>query len=273
MAEGSPTAGTLGTYARMLAAQARGQLQYRVSFAFDVTGSFVIAVTDLLQVLVLYRVSRALGGFAFREALLMAGIATCGFALADLAVGNIDRMRAYVRTGLLDTLLVRPLGALGQLVVADFAPRRVGRVLLTGAVMLVAVSRADVAWTPGRVALLVVAPLSAAVLFGSVFVASATVTFWWIDSGEFASGLTYGGRDFTSYPLPVYGTVFRTVLGYAMGYAFAGYHPALTLLGREDPLGAPGWAGWCSPLVALAAAGVAAAVWRTGIRHYRSTGS
>jgi ABC-2 type transport system permease protein len=28
-----------------------------------------------------------------------------------------------------------------------------------------------------------------------------------------------------------------------------------------------------SPLVALVAAGVATAVWRSGVRHYRSTGS
>ena len=40
-----------------------------------------------------------------------------------------------------------------------------------------------------------------------------------------------------------------------------------------DPLGAPGWVAWGTPVVAVLAAGVAAAVWRIGIRHYRSTGS
>jgi len=51
------------------------------------------------------------------------------------------------------------------------------------------------------------------------------------------------------------------------------YQPALALLGQADPLGLPAWAGFVSPLVALVAAGCAALVWRSGIRHYRSTGS
>jgi ABC-2 type transport system permease protein len=84
---------------------------------------------------------------------------------------------------------------------------------------------------------------------------------------------TYGGRDFTSYPLPVYGGWFRSLFAYGLGFGFVAYQPALALLGRADPLGLPAWAGYVSPLVALLAAAVAAAVWRTGIRHYRSTGS
>jgi len=268
-----PGAGALAPYARLLAAQARGQAQYRASFAFDTTGSVLYALADLAQVLVMFRVTRALGGFDFRQTLLIASLAVCGFALADLVVGNVDRLRVLIRSGLLDAVLVRPLGVLGQLLVMDFAPRRIGRVVVAGSVLVVALLRAGIHWNPARVALAVAAPLAAAVLFGSVFVATATVAFWWIESGEIANGLTYGGRDFTSYPVTVYGTLFRTILGYAAGYAFAGYYPGLALLGLPDPLGLPRWVGWCSPGVALPSAAAAGLVWRFGIRRYRSTGS
>ena len=40
-----------------------------------------------------------------------------------------------------------------------------------------------------------------------------------------------------------------------------------------SPFGLPGWVVWCSPAVALVAALLAAAIWRFGVRHYRSTGS
>ena len=102
---------------------------------------------------------------------------------------------------------------------------------------------------------------------------SASLAFWWVDSGELGSAFTYGGRDFTSYPIGVYGPWFRGLFAYAMGFAFVAYQPALALLGRTDPLGLPAWSGYLSPLVALVAAACAAAIWRTGIRHYRSTGS
>jgi ABC-2 type transport system permease protein len=178
-----------------------------------------------------------------------------------------------VRTGLFDVILVRPLGALPQLLAVDAAPRRVGRVLFTVGLVAVAAHLADVRWTPARVALLLVTPISGAVLFGAVFVATATVAFWWIESGEFANALTYGGRDFTSYPMTVYGGLFRRVFAYGLGFAFVGYYPALALLGRRDPLGLPAVAGWGGPLVAAVAAAVAGLLWRTAIRHYRSVGS
>jgi ABC-2 type transport system permease protein len=131
----------------------------------------------------------------------------------------------------------------------------------------------DIDWTPARVALALLVPVAGAVFFGAIFVLSASLAFWWVDSGQLGNAFTYGGRDFTSYPVPVYAGWFRAVFAYGLGFGFVAYQPALALLGRTDPLGLPGWTGYVSSLVALVAAGIAALVWRSGIRHYRSTGS
>ena len=139
--------------------------------------------------------------------------------------------------------------------------------------LALALSRAGVDWSAARVLLLAVALSSGTIFFAAVFVATATIAFWWIDSGEFANGFTYGGRDFTAYPITVYNGFFRGLFAYAMGFGFVAYYPALALLGRPDPLGQPGWLAWCAPAVATVAAGAAALMWRHGIRHYRSTGS
>ncbi len=109
---------------------------------------------------------------------------------------------------------------------------------------------------PGRVLLVASAPLAGAVFFGSIFVASASLAFWWVESGEVGNAFTYGGRDFTAYPMSVYGGWFRALFAYGLGFGFVAYHPALALLGRADPLGLPAWVGWASPLVALVAAGL-----------------
>jgi ABC-2 type transport system permease protein len=263
----------LAIYRRLLVAQVRGALSYRVSFALDLLGNGTIPAIDVLTILTIFRVARTLGGFDTVEVLLMYGIGMVGFALADLAVGNVERLREYVRRGLLDAVLVRPLSVLGQLLALDFTIRRVARVVVAGIVLGIAVSRVHLAWTPGHVALLLVAPLAAAVFYSAFFVGTATVAFWWIDSGEFANGFTYGGRDFASYPITVYSGAFRGLFAFALGFAFVSYYPAVALLGRPDPLGLPSWVAWCSPLVALAAVGVAALLWRSGVRHYRSTGS
>jgi ABC-2 type transport system permease protein len=265
--------GVLSAYRQLLVAQARSQLQYRASFAMDTVGNLLLTLMDVAAVVVLFRVTPVLGGFRLPEALLVSGLSNLAFSLCDLAVGNIDTMRLYVRTGRFDAVLTRPLSALAQLVFGDIALRRVGRVAQGVVVLVVAVWLAHVHWTVGRVLLLVLAPLSGAVLFGSVLVAGSTVAFWFIESGEFANAFTYGGRDFTAYPITVYAGWFRKAFAYALGFAFVAYYPALAILGRPDPLGGPRLLCWLSPPVAVAATGVAALVWRTGIRHYRSTGS
>ncbi|RLK12204.1 ABC-2 type transport system permease protein [Micromonospora sp. M71_S20] len=265
--------GTLAAYRALLGAQARAQTAYRTSFAIDLVGNVGSTVFDVLTVLVIFGVTRELGGFTLRETMVMVGLSTCAFAVADLLVGNIERLPRYVRTGLFDAVLVRPLGALPQLLLMDLPLRKVSRAVFGLAVLVVAVGSAGVGWTPARALLVVLAPLAGVVFFGSVFVATATVSFWWVDSGELANSVTYGGRDFTSYPVTVFEGWFRAVFAYGLGFAFVSYHPALTLLGRADPLGLPAWVGWAAPAVALVAAAGAAAAWRTGVRHYRSTGS
>jgi ABC-2 type transport system permease protein len=263
----------LAAYGHLVRAQVRGQAQYRASLLVDVVGSVLFGVLDVATVVVFFRVTSDLAGFAFPEVFLMTALTSCAFSLADLAVGNVERLRFYVRTGLFDAVLVRPLGTLVQLLAMDVAPRRVGRVVFGIALVAAAAVHARVPASLCHIALLAVTPLAGAVIFGSIFVATSTVTFWWIESGEFGNALTYGGHDFAAYPLTIYGAALRRLFAYGLGFAFVAYYPALSLLGRADPLGAPAILGYSSPLIALAAAGIAALFWRSGIRHYRSTGS
>lgn len=254
-------------------AQLRSQVSYRGSFALDVVVNAVFTAIDVIVLVALFRANPALGGFTFPEALLISSIAGLAFGLGDLAVGSIERLRTYVRTGLFDAVLVRPLGTLTQLIVGDVALRRLGRVAQALVLLVISLNLVNVTWTPARVALLIIAPLAGAVIIGATYVIGATIAFWFIEAGEVANAFTYGGREFSSYPLTVFGGAFRVLFGYALGMAFVAYLPALAIVGRADPLGTPPWLGWSSPVVAIVWAGVAGLVWRFGVRHYRSTGS
>jgi ABC-2 type transport system permease protein len=265
--------GTIGAYSQLLKAQLRSQTEYRASFVIDLITNGLVTAIDTVALLVFFEVNPAFGGFELREALLVAGLAGLGFSLADLAVGQVERLPLYIRTGLFDTILLRPLSALGQLMVTDLALRRLGRVLQALIVLGVALNMLDVAWTPARVALLIVAPIAGAATFGSLMVAGSVLTFWLVEGREVASAFTYGGLAFSNYPMTVYARWFRRLFAYGLGLGFVAYLPALALLDRPDPLGLPEWLRWCSPVTAAAWVLVALLAWRFGVRHYRSTGS
>ncbi len=260
-----------GVYARIIAARIRSQLAYPGSFALDVASQLIGQSVELLAILVLFTHVTALSGFSASEVVLIYGLAATAFGLADLAVGQVEALPDYIRTGEFDVMLLRPLGTLPQLLSADVQLRRVGRV--GSGLVVLAFALRDVEWTPLRVAVAIIAPLSGAVLFGAVWIAANCVSFWLVDGREVANSVTYGSDFATSYPITVYGPWLRRIMCFLVPGAFVAYFPALALTGRPDPLGLPDALRYCSPLVAAAMVPVAALVWRTGVRRYQGTGS
>ncbi len=262
-----------GVYRRIIASRVRSQLAYPVSFALDCVAQALGQALELVVILVVFGRVQSLGGFERDEVLLMYGLAGIAFGLADLAVGQLDDLPRWIRTGEFDVLLARPLGALAQLATSDLQLRRLGRVAVGLAVLVVVVAGAGVEPTPLNLALLVATPLVGMVIICAIWVATCAVSFWVVEGREVANAFTYGSSLTTSYPVTVFGPWLRRVFCFAVPSAFVAYFPALALLDRPDPLGLPHALRYASPLVAVVAVGVAALVWRTAVRRYQGAGS
>ncbi|HEX7305188.1 ABC transporter permease [Lentzea sp.] len=260
-------------YPRLIAAKLRSQLVYRSSFAIDLVTQAIAQGTELVVILVLFTHVTALGGFSREEVLLMYAFAGAAFGVADLFAGQLDNLPTYIRTGSFDVLLMRPLSTLPQIMCSDIRLRRIGRITGALGVMVYALAHVPIDWTPARIALAVATPVAGAVIYSAVWVVACSICFWIVEGREFANAVTYGSNAFTSYPINVYSRPLRWLMAFVVPGAFVAYYPSLALLGKQDPLGLPGWVGWTSPLVAVLAAVVAGFVWRFAVRHYRGTGS
>ncbi|MGI9002654.1 MAG: ABC transporter permease, partial [Pseudonocardia sp.] len=249
------------------------QLAYPGSFVLDVVAQLAGQATELVAILVVFTQVDSLGGFRAGEVVLIYGLSATAFGLADLTVGQIEELPAYIRTGEFDVMLLRPLGTLPQLLCADVALKRLGRVTVGLAVLGWSLATLNLAWTPARALLVATAPIVGAVILAAIWIAANAVSFWLVDGREVANSVTYGSNFATAYPITIYGPWLRRVMCFLVPGAFVAYFPALALLGRPDPLGLPEALRWSSPLVAVAAVAGAALVWRTGVRHYQGTGS
>jgi len=262
----------LALWGRLIGARIRAQLQYRTSFTLDILGNFLISFLDFAAILVIFSNVPQLGGWSVAEVALLYGIACLAFAFTDLLVGELDQLPQLVRDGGFDQLLIRPRGLLFQMVSSNFQLRRVGKALQAVLVLVLAVGSLDLAWTPERVAMLVLAVPAAALLFTSIWIAAICVVFWTVDGRESANAFTYGGNFLTQFPFDIYDRWLRQLLVYVVPLAFISYLPAAFLLGKPEPLGLPSWLGLLSPLVAAAAAFAAGTIWGGAVRHYRSAG-
>src|SRR5579859_3396064 len=260
-------------YLRLVGAQLRGQMQYKVSFVLSLIGSFLACVIEFGVVLVLFNRIQLLAGWTLAEVALLYGLSGTCFAVAELFAAALDNFQVYIVRGTFDRVLVRPRGALFQVVAEDFALRRVGRIAQAVLVMIIALGLLDITWSLDKIVVLALAMLSGTIIFFAIFVLGATFCFWTVQAKEVTHVFTYGGDAVASYPLDIYRGSVRRFFTFVVPLAFVNYEPTLFLLGRPDPLGLPDAVRLLSPVAALGMALLAWFCWQQGVQHYQSTGT
>jgi ABC-2 type transport system permease protein len=273
VAEVAVPASTFAVYRRLVGARIRGDWQYRTSFLLFLTGQFLIAGSELAAIGVIFASIDVLAGWSGAEVVLLFALSGVAFGLADLFVSQVEHASTHIKAGTFDQFLVRPMSPLVQLSAAEFAPRRIGRTIQPAVALVVALAILDIDWDPGRIVLVPVTILAATCIFGALWVLTSSVAFWTVETQEMSNAFTYGGSALTAYPVDVLGHWLRRIVVFVIPLAFVAHVPAAHLLGKPLPYGLPAVLVWLTPVVAAAMVAVAGGVWRTAIRHYRSTGS
>ncbi|MES2531101.1 MAG: ABC-2 family transporter protein [Pseudomonadota bacterium] len=259
---------------RLAGASLRGQMRYPASALMLALGQFLATGIEVVAIWALFARFGTVQGWQIGEVALFYGLVNVMFAVADAIGRGFDVLGTdFLRTGAFDRLLLRPRAIALQLMAHDVRISRLGRLLQGLIVLGFATAQGAVAWTPATFALAFAAVAGGAALFLGILVLQGTLSFWTVESLEIANVLTYGGVQAGQYPMALYERWFRCLLTFAVPLACVAYYPALAILGRADPLGAPAWVGWTSPLAGFAFLAAAFGAWRLGVRHYASTGS
>jgi len=258
---------------RLVGARLRGQMQYRGSFIAQIAGNFGVNFVELIAILILFSHFGTIGGWDVGEVAFLYGLSCTSFGIAHLLGSGFSSFSTLIHQGTFDRVLVRPVGTLLQVLAADMQIRRLGEALQGVLVLGAAIGFVGIEWTVGRLVYLPIVLASAVLLYVALFAIEATVCFWTTQATEVLNAFTYGGSDMAQYPLHIYDGWLRGLLLFVVPIGFVIYLPSLYLLDKPDPLGLPGFVPFLAPVAALAFAMAAAALWRLGVRHYRSTGS
>lgn len=256
----------------LVSARLRSQTAYRGSFAADVAGQMVLALTEFVELYAIVHNIPTFGGMTFAQALLVFAFASVGFSIGDLVLGETDSMSDVIRTGKLEVLLIRPLPVLLQLMTSDFQLRRVGRLVFALIALSAALFLTDIQWDPAKVALFIVTPLAGAAIFGALFVGAGAVQFWLLDGRQFANAFTYGGRYVASMPGAAMFLPLQVFFTFVVPATLVAYAPSLVLLGLDGPAGIPSWTGWLGLPAAVVLWGFMLLLWRAAIRKYTGAG-
>ncbi|MFM9926759.1 ABC-2 family transporter protein [Variovorax sp. H27-G14] len=265
---------SLTLFTRLVAASLSGQARHPASALMRTLGQFLATGIEVVAVWALFHRFGEVQGWTLGEVAVFYGLVNCMFAIADALGRGFDVLGTeFLRTGAFDRLLLRPRPLALQLMGHDFRISRLGRLLQGVLVLAFGTTQTGLAWTPDTVAVALFALAGGVALFLGILVLQGTLSFWTVESLEIANVLTYGGVQAAQFPLALYAQWFRHVLTFIVPLACVAYYPVLAILGKADPLGAPGWVGWVSPLAGFVFLAAAFGAWRFGLRHYASTGS
>jgi ABC-2 type transport system permease protein len=243
-------------------------MEYRVNFLIGAASTILLQASGLLAIWVVMRQIPNLNGWTLDEILLIYGLLTLAKSINHMFADNLWTIGwNYIRSGQFDRFLVRPVNPLFHLLADRFCHDGLGNFLVGALLVAKASATLGIAWTPLNLLYLVIAVLSGGVIFIALNLATATTSFWIIESIP-VTQIVFNTHEFARYPLTIYNRGISILLTWLLPYGFASFYPASYLLGRDI-----GALAWLPPIVAVVLMFISYRIWLFGLRHYSSTGS
>ncbi|NLO39751.1 MAG: hypothetical protein GX115_09810 [Ruminiclostridium sp.] len=255
-------------YLKYLSIHLRSQMQYKASFFLTLLGQFVLSFSVFLGIYFMFGRFNRVEGFTYEEVLICFAIMLTAFSIAECFARGFDTFSTILGNGEFDRVMVRPRNEIFQVLATKVDLSRFGRLLQAFIIFLYAIPAGNITWTLDKVVTLLLMIGSGVVVFSCLFLVYAALCFFTTEGLEFMNIFTDGGREFGKYPFSIYGSGVLKFFTYVIPLALFQYYPFLYLVGKSDNR-----LYMFYPLLALLFVLPCLALWRFGVKHFKSTGS
>lgn len=255
-------------YFRYISIVLRSTMQYKISFFLMVVGRFLLSFSGIICVFFMFFRFGQVKGYSLGEVLLCFSIIQMDFSLAECIGRGFAAFSSIVRQGEFDRILLRPRSVILQVLGSRFQIDRIGLIVQAAAVFVYVIAVSAVEWTLGKVLTVFFMLFGGTLLFISLFMLEAALTFFTLDGLEAMNVLTHGAKEHGKYPIDIYGKGMMRFCTYVIPYTLIQYYPLQYLLGRTQH-----WYYGIYPFGVVCFLAVCYGVWRFGMRHYQSAGS
>lgn len=264
---------TIRLYIRSMGMLIKSQLQYRTSFIMQTLAQLVMEGGEMLAVILIMNRFERLNQWEAGDLYVFFGAMSITFYLTEIfGRGMTGNFPSMVRTGQLDTLLLRPRGIITQVLCSGTDPRRITCIVVGVASLVIGSRMSGVEWTALKVLAMLESFLMGGMLILALFMIEAIFCIHSVKSVELVNALTYGGRSACEYPIDIYPRPLRVLFTVVAPFALTLHVPFAWILGK--PLyGWPVWTVFVSPLAGAVVLGIMVVLFHKAIRFYRSTGS
>lgn len=234
-------------------------MEYRASFISQALGMFLNDATFIFFWWVIFQKVDSIGGYGFRDVMLLWSLAASTFGAAHIVFGNAARLPEIIMNGELDTFLLQPKDVYMSVQCSRMNLSAWGD-LVFGIVLFFAIFGPD----PVKLLLFLLFTCAGGLLMGAVLTSAGTLTFFIGNSSMIARMATEFLLNFSLYPDSIYGREIKLIMYTLIPAGFMIFMPIRLLTAFS-------WHGLLI-LLAIDAIYVAAAYlfFRKGLERYES---
>lgn len=257
-------------YIKYISLLLKSQLQYKASFVMTVITQFIQPFALFAGIYFLFKRFGSIQGWTLYEVFMCYAVVGACFAISTCFARGFDSFDNMIRTATFDRVLVRPRGTILQILGSNFDIKRIGHLLQSLIVLIVAIIGADIAWDAIRIIMIANMLIGGSIIFSGIYMLQAAAAFWTIEALEVANIFTHGMKEHASYPLNIFPKWITVIFTFIIPFGTINYLPLQYLLGKIEGNGLlyaflPLFGGLFILPCILA--------WKYGVRKYSSAGS
>jgi ABC-2 type transport system permease protein len=248
----------------------KSQLQYRTSFVMTMIAQFLTPFTAFAGIYLLFKRFGSIDGWGAYEVFLCFSVIGASFAISTCFARGFDSFPGMIKNGGFDRILVRPRGTIIQVLGSAFDIKRLGHLVQSFIVLIIAISGVNVIWSLLKILTLVNMIIGGTCIFSGIYLLQATFSFWTVEGLEIANIFTHGAKEYASYPLSIFPKWISGFFTFIIPFGCVNYLPLEALLGR---IGGNQVIYMLLPLIGILFIFPCLCLWRFGVSKYQSTGS
>jgi ABC-2 type transport system permease protein len=252
---------------KYLSMHLRSKMQYKLSFIFIVLAQLTLISTSFIAMYSLFDRFGGIKGFTLYEVLISFSVVHLGYAIAQIFGRGFDHFKKLIRSGTFDLLLIKPRNIYLQILGSNIAYEKIGRALGCSLILIYSLNKVEVL-DINRMWLLLPMIVSSSIIFVSMFIIGAAITFYTIEGLELVNIISDGSKEVGQYPVGIFNKNLLLFFTFVIPIASVNYYPVLYMLGRSNSL-----LYAISPLLGMMILIPSVIIFNNSLKKYQGTGS
>ncbi len=248
-------------------------LQYKVAFVNNILAQLFAYMVTFINLSLLLKSVSLLNGWSLKEIILLWALNVFSYGIAGMFFYNgCNGLEGQIQSGAIDIFYTQPRSIFWHFMFRNISPIFVFHICYSSFFLIYTLVNLNVKLTLFRCAYMLILLCCSVCVQSCIMIIFASTSFKIIKSGNIVSTAIYGFRNFTTYPLSIYGRGIRGLLIFIVPYAFVSYYPALYILNKADNI-FDIFMIYGEPFIAILLVLVTTYTWRKGTYVYKGTGT